>query len=284
MRTMSAPLITLLNTGNQFCMADLYTVKLSNGTILRYTSAQNNITFSGNTYLSSGLLFSRKNVKWVVGIEVDTLQLDIIADSSTLVNGLPLITTALQGQFDGAIVVVDRLFLSDWNTPVDKVGLFYGKVSNFSAERNTVMLTVKSILEMLTVQMPPNLYQASCVHTLYSPGCKVNKASYTTTGTSTGMNSDGSIKTALAQASGYFNMGAIKITSGANNGLTRTVKTHSGTDIYVTNPFPNPIVSGTTFSISPGCDKLRTGNCTNKFSNTANFKAFEFIPVPETAA
>jgi len=265
-------------------MADLYTLELSNGTLLRYTSAQNDITFSGNTYLGSGLFFSRKSVKWVVGIEVDTLGLDIIADNNTLINGLPLITTALQGQFDGAIVAVDRLFLSDWNTPVDKVGLFYGKVSNFEAERNMLSLTVKSILEMLTVQMPPNLYQASCVHTLYSPGCKVNKATYTTTGTSTGMNADGSIKTALVQASGYFEMGAIKITSGANNGLTRTVKTHSGTNIYITNPFPNPILTGTTFTISPGCDKLRTGHCTTKFSNTVNFKGFEFIPVPETAA
>lgn len=288
MRTLSAPLLALLNNGNQFIMADLYTITLANSTTLRYTSAGADIVYSGFTYLSSGLLISRKGVRWVVGIEVDTMTMDIAADSSVTVNGMPLIAAALQGQFDGALVAIDRLFLNDSMVPVDKLKFFYGRVSNFEAERTVLSLTIKSGLEVLNISMPPNLYQSSCTHTLYDSGCKVNKAANTVSGTVVGMNSDGSMRTTLAAAASFYNMGGIKMTTGANAGLTRTVKTHNGTGaatvIYFTTPFPNVPTAGDTFTISPGCDKLRTGDCTNKYSNTINFKGFEFIPVPETAA
>lgn len=288
MRSVSPALSTLLNTNKKFVMADLYTLQLASGAILRYTTAGVDVAFGGHTFLHSGLLISRKSVRWVVGIEVDTLDLSIAADNSTTVNGVPIISAAMQGQFDGAIVIVERLFLQDDLTPVDKLGLFYGRVSSCDAERNSLHITIKSILEMLNVQMPPNLYQASCLHTLYDAGCKVNKASFTVSGTASGLNSDGSMRTNLAAAASFYNMGAVKMTSGANAGLTRTVKTHNGTGastvIYFTTPWPNNVSAGDTFTISPGCDKLRTGDCTNKYSNVINFKGFEFIPVPETAA
>jgi len=284
MRTLSAPLITLINSSNQFYMADLYTIAMNNGTTIYYTTAESPITYNSKTYASQGLNITRNSVKWAVGIEVDTLTLKIGADATTLINGVPIISAAVQGQFDGAVVVVEKLFLSNWSTPVGTVSLFTGTVSDFTAERNMIELTAKSRLETLNVQMPPNLYQATCLHTLYSEGCTVKKSLFTSTSTVTSTNADGSINTPLAQAANYFNMGALKFTSGANTGLTRTVKSFSGGTIYFTNPFPFPIASGTAFSISPGCDKLRTGDCTSKYSNTINFKGFEFIPVPETAA
>lgn len=284
MRTMSPTLITLLNTGNQFYMADLYSVAMKNGTTLRYTTAENPITFSENTYASQGLLISRNGVRWVVGAEVDTLELHIGTDGTTLVNGLPIITAALQGQFDGAQVSVDRLFLTDWSTPVGSVNLFAGKVSNLETHRTSIDLTVKSNLEALIVQMPPNLYQASCLHTLYDVGCTVRKTDFTTTATCGGLNVDGSLITSLSNPDTYFNMGAVKITDGPNNGLVRTVKNYVGGKVYLTKEFPNAIAVGTSFEISPGCDKLRQGDCTAKFNNVINFKGFEYIPVPETAA
>ncbi len=284
MKTLSAPLITLLNSSQQFYMADLYTFNLINGVSLYYTTSENPITFGGHTFASSGLLISRNSVKWTVGIEVSTLNLKIIADNNTLINSVPIISAAVQGQFDGANVTVEKLFLSDWNTPVDSLKLFTGEVSDFTAERNMIELIVKSRLEMLNVQMPRNVYQTGCVHTLYDVGCTVNKVSFTVSGTVSSINTDGSLQTGLAQATNYFNMGAIKMTSGLNTGLTRTVKSFGSGAVYITNPLPFAVSAGDTFTISPGCDKLRTGDCTNKYSNVIHFKGFEFIPVPETAA
>ncbi len=284
MRTMSAPLIALLNSSTQFIMVDLFTFELANGAVLRYCTAGGAITFGGNTYLAAPAGLTRGKVRWATGTEVDNLEVVFQSDSGITVIGTPLLAAAVQGLFDAGRVTVQRLFLSDWVTPVDALLLFRGNVSTVDVQRLQVKMTVKSDLERLNIQMPMNLYQASCVHSLFDIGCAVNKATYTVTGTVSSVGGSGQIVTALAQADGYFQMGAIKFTSGPNTGLVRTVKTWTSASAYVTSPFPYTIVAGHAFEITPGCDKLRLGDCTNKYSNVINFKGFEFIPVPETAA
>jgi uncharacterized phage protein (TIGR02218 family) len=284
MRQMSDSLIAFLNTTRQLAAVDLFTFELKSGITLRYCNASSDVTFGGLTWLAAPAGLTRSKIRWSTGIEVDTLDIDFNSDASILVAGTPLLAAAVNGLFDNCRVTLLRLFMADWSTPVDTLLLFQGNTAPAEILRSAVHMTVKSDLDRLNVMIPPNVYQSSCLHSLYSAGCGVKAATYRTAGTASSVGTDGGIATNLGAADGYYQMGAIKFTSGPNIGLTRTVKSYAGGKVYPTKAFPYAIASGDAFTITPGCDKLQNGDCLNKYNNVIRFKGFPFIPVPETAA
>lgn len=284
MRTMSDVLLSFLNTATQIVALDLFTFELKNGTTLRYCTHGDPVTFGGAAWLPAPAGLTRSRVRWATGIEVDTLDIVFQTDASITVGGTPMLAAAVLGLFDNARVTFSRLFMADFATPVDKLDLFQGNASPSEILRTALHLTVKSDLERLNVQIPPSVYQASCLHTLFDMGCTVNSATYRVPGAVTSVNPNGSIQTALAQADGYFQTGAIKFTSGANIGLTRTVKTWTAGAAFPSSPFPYPVGAGDSFLITPGCDKRQDGDCRAKYNNVIHFKGMPFIPAPETAA
>jgi len=284
MKNMSSALLNFLNTASRFVMVDLFTFSLKNGVTLRFCTASSPVTFNGQTWLPAPAGLSRSKIRWVTGIEVDTLDVVFPADPSVMINTVSMLQAAVLGLYDDAKVTLQRLYLADWGSPVDAVLMFVGHVSTTQVQRTVVHFAVKSDLDRLNVQMPRNLYQSSCANTLYDAGCAVNVNTYSVVGNVTAVESSAIFSCSGSFADGYFQMGAIKFTSGANNGLTRTVKSYLGNRAYLTNPLPFDVAVGDTYVLTPGCDKLRNGDCTNKYNNAKNFRGFEYIPVPETAA
>src|SRR5260370_4823258 len=80
MKTAPTGLINLLGTG-QFVFCDLYQFTLITGQVLRYTTADVDITYAGNTY-SSALFFDQSGSKavghWKTGLDVDTWQVYVM--------------------------------------------------------------------------------------------------------------------------------------------------------------------------------------------------------------
>lgn len=144
-------------------------------------------------------------------------------------------------------------------------------------------MAVKSELETLDVQMPHNLYMATCIHTLYDDGCGLVAASFTVTGNVTSGATASSVSCNLAQADGYFDLGVIRFTSGANAGLTRSIKSYTAGVIVPVMPFPYTPAPADLFTARPGCDKLEATCNSVKFSNRDNFRGYRFIPVAEAA-
>lgn len=287
MKTHTPELIALLNGSAQFIMADLYTITLVTGTVLWYTSADIDITYAGATYSARGPLIRRGTVRTVLGLEVDKLDLTVSPKPGMdghLLDGQPFIPSALQGALDGGMVMLQRAFLSSWAMPpVGAVVMFYGRVSDVSGTRSSLPVDVKSALELLNTKLPRNLYQASCMHTLYDAGCAVNKAARTVNGTVTVVNGTGQwLQSNVSQASGWFDQGVLTFTSGSNAGVQRTVKAHASGQFWFALPLPNAPAVGDTFSVYPGCDKTQ-GTCSGKFGNLSRFRGFPYIPVPETA-
>jgi hypothetical protein len=69
-------------------------------------------------------------------------------------------------------------------------------------------------------------------------------------------------------------------TSGANVGVSRTIKNGTGTGVIgVIAPWPFPVAIGDTFDFYPGCDK--DGHLHTKFSNLVHFAAEPFVPLPD---
>ena len=227
-------------------------------------------------------IIKRGSTRTVIGVEVDTLDLSLLTNSTTLVGNIPLAQFAAQGGFHGARVRLDRYFSASWaSESCGSLSLFIGRVAGIDVTGTEVRMTVSSDLELLNVKMPRNIYMAQCVHTLYDAGCGLASGTYTVTGNTTANSTTRQVNCNLAQAAGYFDLGVVTFTTGQNAGVERTVKTHTTGVLVPTFPFPYTPAAGDLLTARPGCDKQYATCNSAKFSNAANYRGFEFIPAPE---
>jgi uncharacterized phage protein (TIGR02218 family) len=289
MKTGSSDLTALLTT-RQFYAVDLFQFTLVDGTILRYAGGDKDITYGGNTYSCGGAVgpffqtrTGRGLCKWKIGVEVDTLQFDVLPGTST-VEGFDFLVACKFGIFDGAEMILYRAFMPTYgDTSAGLVNIFTGRVVEIDCGRSLATFNINSHLELLSQQMPRNLYQPGCLNTLYDSACTLVKSSFATTASASSGCTASTLNATLSQATGYFNQGTLQMTSGNNEGFQRMVKTYTNGTPSVVNvlfPFPYAISSGDTFAIYPGCDKQQT-TCSSKFSNIANFRGMPYIPQPE---
>jgi len=282
----------------QFLFANLFLYTLVDGTVLYYCGCDTDISFGGNIYSAGGTVgpfFDGKSTKATyhckIGTAVDTLAYDVLPGSSTI-EGIPFVQACQQGVFDGAEVTLHRAY---WSTigyqtppiiPNGVIGsIFVGRVAEVYGSRSIVTFSINSHLELLNQNMPVELYQSGCVNTLYGTACTLNQASFVVSGSASSGSTAAVVNSSLSQATGYFGLGKIKFTSGANSGVWRGVKqyTHgSPSVIALSSPLPFAPVTSDTFTIYPGCDKQQS-TCSGKFSNLVNFRGFPYIPDTSTA-
>jgi len=253
-------------------------------TTLRYTSADGNVTVSGNTFVSVGAPgLKRGPTKLQIGVEVDTLEITFLVNAGIEINGMPLAQFAQQGGFDGARIKLERVFMGTWgDTSAGSLVNFVGRVADVECTRTEVRLIINSDLELLNIALPRNIYQAGCIHSLYDNGCALQSAAFTANGAVTSGSTVSSINCNLAAGAAYYELGTISFTSGANTGLTRAVKSYTTGNVVPSIPLPEAPVAGDLFVIKPGCDKL-ADTCDTKFANLGNFRGYPTIPVPETS-
>jgi len=291
MKPASPALINLL-ASRQFFSADLYLFSLIGGGQLHYCGGDLDITWNGITWSAGGTTgpyFDRKDNKakchWKVGVEVDTLTIDVLPGTS-LIEGEPFLSAVRQGVFDGAEMTLYRAFMPAYgNVAAGTVIMFAGRVAEIDAGRSLATFSVNSHLELLNQNLPRNLYQSGCVNTLYDASCTLLQDNYGVAASVESGSDAGNIQVTLSQATGFFDLGVVAFTGGANNGISRTVKTYlqggPGT-VSLIAPFPVAPLTGDNFIIYPGCDKQQS-TCQNKFSNLLNFRGFPYVPENSTA-
>lgn len=289
MRNASATLIALLNDNSQFAVADLLTIIQADGTISRFTSDSVDITCesqydSASHVFSAGLPFTRGATKLVIGVEVDTLTVTLFpSPTANLLGGLPWPAACAAGALDGAEVWLEKAIMpTQGDTTPGTLILFAGFLSSPTFDRTKVVLEVKSAISRMQQPFPRNTYQPACVHALFDAGCGVNRATYVQTGSVNGSPTASVIPITVVQANGYFDLGTITFTSGANSGLSRFIKSHASNQLTLAQPLPVAPTVGNTFSIVPGCNKLQT-TCDTKFANLARFRGYPYVPVSEEA-
>lgn len=288
MKTISAAFLSMLQTSEQLVMANLYQFTLPSGSIFYWTDAQQNITYNGNTYraayLDSQPGFERGSTKTAIGLQADDLEIDILYDTNTRINNMTPAAFALAGGFDNAQVVVSKALAPDWSNPVVNgvVSLFTGIVGEVQADSGRVKLTVNSTLRLLNTAFPRNYFLPHCNHALFDSGCALLASNFATSGTVSAAGSATVFTTNLAQANGYFALGYILWTSGANAGLKCFVKSYTQASGQITLAYPiTPPAAGDTFTAYPGCDKTQA-TCTTTFNNLAHFRGYPYVPTPET--
>src|ERR1051326_2087516 len=158
MRTISSGLADLLAT-RQFFIADLYTFTLQDGTVLRYTSFDQDISANGRAF-SSELGWERTKAKWSVGLTVDTMDVTLHATPDKVVNDVPVIESIAAGEWDGADVLVERAFMaSPGDTSAGTITLFRGWIGDISEiGRIHCKMQLRSKLLLLNTGIPKALF------------------------------------------------------------------------------------------------------------------------------
>lgn len=288
--TSAGALAALLNSATQVFMADLFTFTSPAGAVLaRWTSADIAGTVAGNTY-TIGPAITRGKTSLAAGIQTDTLEVKLAADASVLVGTAPLLPFIAGGGFDNCRMVLDRAFAAAppaWGGAapgwIGTLNLFGGRVSETTVSRYAATLSIASDSELLDVMVPRNLYAPGCGNTLFDGTCGLAKASHAygitaTSGTDVARTSFGS---GSGAASGFFALGWLVCTAGANAGVNRTVKFFDSGTFTVIQPWPLDVAPGDVFTAYPGCDKT-LATCTTKFANALRFRGQPFVPPPET--
>jgi uncharacterized phage protein (TIGR02218 family) len=292
MKALSAAFLAMLEDSASLVEADLYTITLLSGTVLYYTSAQQNIVYNGNTYLAayqdSAPGFHRGTWRCSRGLDADDLEVDILFDASTRILGQTPAAFANAGGFDGATLKLDNALAPDWSNPVVNgvVNCFTGIIGEVKADASKVALTVNSMLFFLNASFPRNYFVPQCNHALFDGGCGLSKAAFAVNGSVTSAGGAPSVigfSTSLTAADQWFALGYLVWTSGANAGVISNVKLYYNANGQTSLIYPLSITPsvGDAFTIYPGCDKLQS-TCTTKFNNLANFRGFPFVPTPET--
>lgn len=279
-------------SGNRALRFDLVTLTLASGTVLRYTNCDVPITTPDARTFAVGPLLERSKLAFFRGVEVDEMQLTLTPRGALdSVGGVPLLQLARLGELRGCVALLEWAY---YDTSLVFKGLlpkFEGAGSPTGFENGEIEMTFKSELERLVTQMPQDVYQAPCANTVYDSRCGASRAAKTVSSTVTAAAAGARsafTASALTQAAGYFELGAVLFTGGANVGVKRTVRSFGGGNISFALPLPFPIAVGDTFQAWPGCDGTMSGaNGCPKFFSTADvrlhFRGTPYVPAPEVA-
>lgn len=290
MKPASTALINYLNAiraapDAKMLMADAFQFTLANGNVLGYTNIDVSFSYNGTLFAANTVRIDGLKYKAAIGLEVDRQQISVAAlATDTISGGAPFLQALRNRAFDGCRVARYRVFFSDTigGTVVGGVLLFQGRLGTVDEiGRTSAKLTINSDLVLLDQDMPRNVYQPTCLHTLYDAGCTLNKASFGAAGTVGAGSTFSTINWSGAGAN--FAQGTIAFTSGVNSGVTATVGSAlAGVALYLIYPLQNAPAAGDSFTVYFGCDHTEA-TCTSKFNNLANFRAFPFVPPPQMA-
>jgi hypothetical protein len=299
--------------------ADCFVISLPNGQTIYATEGQWDITFNveinpvpgaaGTSTTFKALTYGRWSRGKIVSeagfkCAANNMTLSVVPKIGAMYPGLNIgiLNAALNHLFDGAHVWVYTAYMPFGG---------YGNVQVVETKWQGWILKSPGIgrllcqfdcgdpFFLLNQKVPSRLMQSNCPWSFGDDPtgadgrCAVNPANYTVGFTASAASSSTALTpvTAFTQADGYFTQGVVTCVTGANAGLSQTVKSHVGGIITSVVPWLLPVAAGDTFSAIKGCDQTPTtcagltqangtvepGNWQTRFGGTP------FVPPPSTS-
>ncbi|MFG6413797.1 DUF2163 domain-containing protein [Roseateles sp. DC23W] len=284
---MTEPELAALNTWlagtDEGCRFDLLTITTRTGLVLRWTNADVPLTTPDNrTFVPAA--YERDRLKVNANLQIDDVQLTVFVDSVDAIAGQPMLHFAARGGLDGARVMLEWLFLDVDGAQKGYVTRFEGRTGPAETGLGTVEVSMRSLIAQLERMVPAEIYQPGCRNTIYDAFCGLSVAAAEIPGTVTGLSGVrlDFFSSGLGQAAGFFDLGAVRFTSGLLEGEQRTVRAYAAGGVQTVLPWPSQPAIGDTFVIRPGCDRTKA-RC-SALGNVIRFRGEPHIPAPETAS
>jgi len=169
------------------------------------------------------------------------------------------------------------------DTSPGTVVLFAGRISDIDCSRTGIDLKCRSHLELLNIQMPRRLWQASCTHTFGDAMCQFDRSAFQATFSAGPGSTQVQIATSLTpMPANLYVQGTIAGLTGGNAGASRAIANMGDGWVYLKLAFLSPVIVGDQFQLLPGCDRT-LATCNTVFNNASHFGGFPYVPTPETA-
>lgn len=268
MKTISANLQSHID-GEVTTLACCWKIIRSDGNIMGFTDASDDVVFDGITY-HAATGFSPSAHVTSANLAVDNQEVAGVLDAGFITEA-----DIMAGIYDFAEIEVFQL---NYNAPEDgRIILRSGKLGEVKLNGGRFVAEIRGLTQNL-VQNIGAFYSPSCRAKFGDSRCKKNLASYTVTASiSTVTSRQEFTAAALTQAAGYFEYGLINFTSGANSGIKAEIKQFADKKITTMLALPYDVAVGDDFSISAGCDKTFS-TCISRFANAINFRGEPHVP------
>lgn len=274
MKTIPAALQAHLDEGTT-TLAWCWRITRDDGVTFGFTDHDQALSFAGTDFEpESGL--SATEVRTGSDLSVDAQDAEGVLSSDRISE-----TDILDGRWDNAEVEVWRV---NWQAPAQRVLLRRGAIGQIRRGRMAFVAEMRSLAHLLA-QTTGRAYQATCDAALGDERCGIDLEDMAFRGE--GAVVDLTRERAFIASglggftAGWFALGTIEWTSGANAGRRAEVMLHDNVAGVVTlTLLEAPVLAiepGATFIARAGCDK-RLASCRDKFANVARFRGFPHIP------
>jgi uncharacterized phage protein (TIGR02218 family) len=278
MKTLSAGLQAHLDSGTT-TLAWCWRIERADSVVLGFTDHDRALEFGGVTYEpESG--FAASEIRSGPDLAVDAQEAEGVLSSDTITE-----TDILDGRWDNAAVEVWRV---NWQDVGERALMRRGAIGQVRRGRLAFVAEVRSLAHILN-QTVGRTFQHACDAELGDARCGVDLGdpAFRGSGSVAALVGDRTF-TASGLAgflAGWFALGRLTWTSGANAGRTAEVAAHTvsgGVRQLVLLEAPvRPIAPGDDFDVVAGCDK-RLETCRDRFSNVVSFRGFPHIPGQDT--
>jgi uncharacterized phage protein (TIGR02218 family) len=256
-------------------LAWCWRITRADGLVLGFTDHDRPLAFGGTDFEpESG--FTASEIRSGTDLAVDAQDAEGVLSSDRITE-----TDILDGRWDNAAVEVWRV---NWADPGQRVLMLRGAIGQIRRGRLAFVAEIRSLAHLLG-QTVGRSFQATCDAALGDARCGVDleDPAFRGAGAVLGLLRDRAYSaTGLGGfAGGWFALGTLMWTSGANAGRRAELIGHDVADgiarVTLLAPPVRAIAMGDTFTIRAGCDK-RIATCAAKFANAANFRGFPHIP------
>lgn len=238
---------------------------LDGATAYRYTSADGDVVYGGNTY--TAVPISRSAVE--ATSEVARLALNITCARSLSILNL----FSLMPPSEIIAVTVRRLHAGDG----EAITLWMGRILDVALNPASAEIHCESVYTSLKRVGLRRLYQKGCPHVLFEAECALNRATFAASKTVSTVSGTSITLAAMgAFVDGYFAGGYLEWESTAGYFERRAIRSQVGGVVTISFPLPG-LAASDTVTIYPGCDHT-LATCIAKFANGLNYGGMPYWP------
>jgi uncharacterized phage protein (TIGR02218 family) len=260
-------------------LAYLWKVTRTDGTILGFTTHDQDLTYLGTVY-AAATGFTNTAVANKSDMSVDNLEVTAFLDSEIITE--PDIRAGLYDGCDVEVRVVNWSDLTQGDVKIRK-----GTVGQVKMVNGVFTAELRGIANKLTTAIG-SAFGPAC-RAVFGSGvnginmndkflCHVDSIALRQNGVVVSSPDPHHVApSGLTGATGWFNDGILVFTSGALNGYSYEIKAWDGTTLTIFLPMDEAPAPGDTFTAEPGCAHT-IQDCVGKYNNLINFRGDPFLP------